>query len=26
VVDGEAKPLLIYSDREKAAKVAPASA
>jgi ATP-dependent Clp protease ATP-binding subunit ClpX len=26
VVDGEAKPLLIYSDREKPAKVAPASA
>jgi ATP-dependent Clp protease ATP-binding subunit ClpX len=26
VVDGEAKPLLIYSDREKPAKIAPASA
>jgi ATP-dependent Clp protease ATP-binding subunit ClpX len=26
VVDGEAKPLLIYSDREKPAKVAPVSA
>jgi len=26
VVDGDAKPLLIYSDREKPAKVAPASA
>jgi ATP-dependent Clp protease ATP-binding subunit ClpX len=26
VVDGEAKPLLIYSDREKPAKAAPVSA
>ena len=26
VVDGEAKPLLIYADREKTAKIAPASA